>query len=147
MTGWRIGWMIVPDHMIDTVVRLQQNLFICAPEVSQIAALHAFDGIDEVEKTKVGYQQNRALLLKALPKLGFGEIMPVDGAFYCYANVSQMTNDSETFCADILSKVNLALTPGVDFDSRRGKQWIRLSFAGSSEDMHKGIERLGEYLA
>lgn len=147
MTGWRIGWMIVPEHMIDTVVRLQQNLFICAPEVSQIAALHAFDGIEELENTKLGYQQNRSLLLNALPKLGFGEIMPVDGAFYCYTNVSQMTNDSEAFCADILSKVNLALTPGVDFDSNRGKEWIRLSFAGSSEDMHKGLERLGESLA
>lgn len=146
MTGWRVGWMIVPEHMIDTVNRLQQNLFICAPEISQIAALHAFDGMDELEKTKSGYLQNRSLLLETLPKMGLGEIMPVDGAFYCYTNVSDFTKDSEEFCADVLSKTNLALTPGIDFDSRNGNRWIRLSFAGSFQDMQKGLQRLGNYL-
>lgn len=146
MTGWRVGWMIVPEHMIDTVNRLQQNLFICASEISQIAAMHAFDGIDELEKTKVGYLKNRSLLLKNLPKMGLGEIMPVDGAFYCYANVSDFTKSSEDFCADILSKEKLAVTPGVDFDSQNGNKWVRLSFAGSYKDMQKGIQRLGNYL-
>lgn len=147
MTGWRIGWMIVPEHMVETVNRLQQNLFICASEISQIAALHAFDGVDELEITKAGYLKNRSLLLKNLPKMGLSEIMPVDGAFYCYANVEGFTQDSESFCANVLTKSKLALTPGVDFDSNNGKKWVRLSFAGSYEDMQKGLERLGNYLA
>lgn len=146
MTGWRVGWMIVPEHMIDTINRLQQNLFICAPEISQIAALHAFDGIDELETTKAGYLKNRTLLLDSLPKMGLGNIMPVDGAFYCYANISHITDDSELFCSDVLSKTNLALTPGVDFDSKHGKKWVRLSFAGSNSDMQIGVQRLGDYL-
>lgn len=146
MTGWRVGWMIVPVNMIVTVNRLQQNLFICAPEISQIAALHAFDGLEELERTKAGYLKNRTLLLENLPKMGLSEIMPVDGAFYCYANVEAYTQNSESLCADILANANLALTPGVDFDSKNGNKWIRLSFAGSNQDMQKGLERLGNYL-
>lgn len=146
MTGWRVGWMIVPEHMIDTINRLQQNLFICAPEISQIAALHAFDGVEELEQTKAGYLQNRTLLLDNLPKMGLGEIMPVDGAFYCYANIAHLSPNSEEFCADVLTKANLALTPGVDFDSENGNKWIRLSFAGSHQDMQKGLSRLSDYL-
>lgn len=146
MTGWRVGWMIVPETMIDTINRLQQNAFICAPELSQIAALHAFDGMDELEATKLGYLKNRDLLLDALPKLGFTEIQPVDGAFYVYANASSLTNDSEAFSREILLHAKTAITPGTDFDSTRGNAWVRFSFAGSYDDMQKGLERIGNYL-
>jgi aspartate/methionine/tyrosine aminotransferase len=146
MTGWRIGWMIVPEHLVETVNRLQQNAFICAPEVSQIAALHAFDGMNELEKTKAGYRENRDLLLAELPNLGFREIQPVDGAFYIYANSSQLSNNSEAFCEDVLVKAKTAITPGTDFDTQRGKAWVRFSFAGSKKDMQNGLQRLGEYL-
>jgi aspartate/methionine/tyrosine aminotransferase len=146
MTGWRIGWMIVPEHLVETVNRLQQNAFICAPEISQIAALHAFDGLDELEATKASYKENRDLLLAELPKLGFREIQPVDGAFYVYANCSQLSNDSEAFCQDILNQAKTAITPGTDFDTKRGKAWVRFSFAGSKADMKNGLQRLGDYL-
>lgn len=146
MTGWRIGWMIVPDQLVETVNRLQQNAFICAPEVSQIAALHAFDGVDELEATKESYKKNRELLLTELPKLGFKEIQPVDGAFYIYANCSGLSNDSEVFCHDLLAKAKTAITPGTDFDTKRGAAWVRFSFAGSYQDMKIGLQRIGEYL-
>jgi len=146
MTGWRIGWMIVPENLIETVNRLQQNAFICAPEVSQIAALHAFDGTDELEKVKLGYHANRKLLLDALPGLGFRELQPVDGAFYVYADCSAISNDSEAFCDLALEKANTAFTPGTDFDPERGHSWVRFSFAGSNEDMQKGLDRLGALL-
>lgn len=147
MTGWRIGWMVVPEHLVGHINRLQQNLFICAPEVSQIAALHAFDGTDELEKTKAGYLANRAYLLDRLPALGFREIQPADGAFYVYADASGLTNDSEQFCRDVLSKAKVALTPGTDFDTRRGARWVRISYAGSMADMENGVERLGNLIA
>ncbi|MGB7285650.1 MAG: aminotransferase class I/II-fold pyridoxal phosphate-dependent enzyme [Salaquimonas sp.] len=146
MTGWRVGWMIVPETMVDTVNRLQQNAFICAPEVSQIAALHAFDGMEELEIVKRGYLENRKFLLEALPALGFKEIQPVDGAFYIYANISTLSNDSEAFCAELLEHAKTAITPGTDFDSARGNAWVRISFAGSLDDMKSGIERVGKYL-
>jgi len=146
MTGWRIGWMIVPESMMETINRLQQNAFICAPEVSQIAALHAFDGMEELEATKQGYAQNRTLLLDALPQLGLREIQPVDGAFYIYGDVSGMTNDSEAFCKEVLERAKTAITPGTDFDTKRGNSWIRLSIAGSNAEMQQGLERLGNFL-
>lgn len=146
MTGWRIGWMIVPENLVETVNRLQQNAFICAPEISQIAALHAFDDLEELELVKAGYLKNRNLLLAQLPNLGFGEIQPADGAFYVYCDVSRLTNDSEKFCADVLKHAKVALTPGTDFDTQRGNNWVRISFAGSFKDMQKGIGRLGNHL-
>lgn len=146
MTGWRVGWMVVPEEMIGAVNRLQQNAFICAPEVSQIAALHAFDGVEELEAVKAGYRENRSYLLEALPQLGFTSIHPVDGAFYVYASVSGLSNDSEAFCRDVLENTKTAITPGTDFDPARGRAWARFSFAGSDAEMRKGIERLGNYL-
>ncbi len=146
MTGWRIGWMVVPEGLIETITRLHQNLFISAPEVSQVAALHAFDGLEELEEVRNGYLQNRDFLLDALPRLGLRDIQPVDGAFYAYANVSAFTNDSEAFCKDVLESVKTALTPGTDFDTSRGRQWVRFSFASSNEAVREGIERLSRYL-
>jgi aspartate/methionine/tyrosine aminotransferase len=146
MTGWRIGWMVVPENLVETVNRLQQNAFICAPEVSQIAALHAFDGMEELELVKEGYRRNRALLLEALPRLGFRELQPVDGAFYVYADCSAVSNNSEAFCDLALEKAGTALTPGTDFDTKRGNSWVRFSFAGSHNDMKKGLDRLGDLL-
>jgi aspartate/methionine/tyrosine aminotransferase len=146
MTGWRIGWMVVPEGLIETITRLHQNLFISAPEVSQVAALYAFDGLEELDEVRNGYLQNRDFLLDALPRLGIRDIQPVDGAFYAYANVSALTNDSEAFCKDVLESMKTALTPGTDFDTSRGRQWVRFSFAGSNEAIREGVERLSRYL-
>jgi len=146
MTGWRIGWMIVPQSMVEAVTRLQQNVFICAPEISQIAALHAFDGLEQLEETKSGYVKNRDYLLEQLPRIGFGEIQPVDGAFYAYANASAFTDNSEQFCRSVLEEAQTAITPGTDFDTKRGRGWVRISFAGSFENMQKGVERIANLL-
>lgn len=151
MTGWRIGWMVVPDSMVETVNRLQQNAFICAPEISQIAALAAFEGQEEMESVKRGYIANRQLFSDQLPKLGINSTQPMDGAFYAYADVSpwlQQTgyNSSAQLAAAILQEANVALTPGIDFDARRGESWMRFSFAGNHEDMKIGFDRIRDWL-
>lgn len=147
MTGWRVGWMIVPDAMTGVFDRLQQNAFICAPEISQIAALAAFEGVDELEAVKRSYEANRALVLQRLPQLGFGEIQPVDGAFYAYADCSGLTGDSEAFCSRLLEEAGVALTPGLDFDPQRGRSWIRLSFCGDRARLVEGFSRMAAWLS
>ena len=151
MTGWRIGWMVVPETMIESVNRLQQNAFICAPEVSQIAALAAFEGLEEMETVKQGYITNRELVAAALPKLGIKTIQPMDGAFYAYAEISpwlQATgyNGSVQLADAILQEAHVALTPGIDFDAGRGEAWMRFSFAGTLQDMERGFDRLQTWL-
>lgn len=147
MTGWRTGWMIVPESMVRSVERLAQNLYISAPELSQRAAIAAFDAGDELEAVKTGYARNRALLLTELPKIGLDELLPVDGAFYVYANVRRFTNDSVEFARQMLSEAGVAATPGLDFDRTRGHGFLRFSFAGDSSDMEAGIDRLRTWLA
>ena len=147
MTGWRIGWMVVPDSHIRTLERLSQNMFICAPHVSQVAALAAMDAEAEVSANVKVYAENRRLMLEGLPKIGFGNIAPPDGAFYIYADVSDLTGDSVAFCARILAEAGVAITPGLDFDPIRGAQTIRFSYAGSTVDMIEGLRRLGEFMA
>ena len=146
MTGWRIGWMIVPHTLTRTIDRLQQNLYICAPEISQIAAQAAFDGMEEMEKVKQGYVKNRSLFLERLPKLGITNIQPVDGAFYAYGDISPMSNNSIDLATEILDKTGVAVTPGVDFDLERGKTWMRFSFAGEYERMVEAFDRLDEWI-
>lgn len=146
MTGWRIGWMVVPDHLVRACEVLAQSLYISAPTLSQIAAIAAFDASDELEERKQVYAANREFLLAALPGIGIDRFMPVDGAFYVYADVSRFTNDSLAFAHDMLRQAGVAVTPGADFDAERGSAHIRMSFAGSRADMEQAIERLGGWL-
>jgi len=146
MTGWRIGWMVMPPGLTRTVECLAQNFALSVPSVSQHAAVAAFDATDELETVKAGYAANRAYLLKRLPEIGFSELHPSDGAFYVYANVQRFTNDSVDFANRILNEAGVALTPGVDFDPARGGTHIRFSFAGTHEDMVEGLDQLDAWL-
>ncbi|MEM6759172.1 MAG: aminotransferase class I/II-fold pyridoxal phosphate-dependent enzyme [Pseudomonadota bacterium] len=147
MTGWRVGWMVVPEGHIRTVERLAQNMFICAPHASQVAALAAMDATDELQANMDVYRANRALMLDGLPKAGFDRIAPPDGAFYVYADVSEYTEDSRAMAADILDKAGVAVTPGLDFDPVRGHQTLRFSYARSTADIAEGLRRLTAYMA
>ena len=142
MTGWRVGWMVVPPALVRTVERLAQNLYISPPAVSQVAALGAFDGLDELEANKRVYAANRALLLAELPKAGLTEIVPADGAFYLYVDVSRFTDDSLAFAKLMLDEAGVAATPGVDFDEKRGRRFVRFSYAGATGRMAEAARRL-----
>ena len=146
MTGWRVGWMVVPEDHIRTIERIAQNMFICPPHASQVAALAALDGVDECEANLTTYAENRRLLLEALPKIGFDRIAPPDGAFYIYADVSALTDDSLAFAAEILERAGVAVTPGLDFDPKRGARTLRFSYARSTEDIAEGIARLTRFM-
>jgi aspartate/methionine/tyrosine aminotransferase len=146
MTGWRIGWMLLPDALVRPVERLQGNLAISVPALSQIAALAAFDSRAEMEAVKHGYEENRRMLLAGLPEIGFEKILPVDGAFYLYADVSRFSNDSYGFAKRMLSEAHVAVTPGADFDPQQGKRYVRLCYAGSRSEIHEAIERMGAWL-
>ncbi len=142
MTGWRIGWMVVPEAHVRRIERLVQNLFICAPHASQVAALAALDATTELDANLAVYRANRALLLDGLPKAGFHRIAPPDGAFYIYADVSDLTDDSRALSARILTEAGVAVTPGLDFDPARGARTLRFSYAGSTPDIAEGLRRL-----
>ena len=146
MTGWRIGWLVLPPALVRAVERLQQNLAISVPTLSQIAAEAAFDGRAELENIKHGYQDNRRILLDGLPKAGLDSFLPVDGAFYLYADVSRFSSDSFAFASRMLEESGVAVTPGVDFDPIHGKNFIRLCYAGSREDMIEAVARIGKWL-
>lgn len=146
MTGWRVGWMVVPEDHVRVIERISQNMFICAPHVSQLAALAAMDATDELEANMAVYRANRALMIKGLPQAGFSKISPPDGAFYVYADVSEMTDNSRAFAAEILEQAGVAVTPGLDFDPVRGHQTLRFSYARSTEDIVEGLERLKAFM-
>lgn len=145
MTGWRVGWMVVPEDHIRTVERLAQNMFICAPHAAQIAALAALDCTPELEANREVYAENRRLMLEGLPRAGFDKIAPPDGAFYIYADISDLTSDSLAFARDILHKAGVAVTPGLDFDPVRGATTLRFSYARSTKDIVEGLRRLQAY--
>ena len=147
MTGWRVGWMVVPQDHIRTVERLAQNMFICAPHAAQVVALAALDCVDELEGNRVIYAANRALMLDGLPKAGFDRIAPPDGAFYIYADVSALTDDSVSFAAELLRETGVALTPGLDFDPVRGGRTLRFSYARATADIVEGLQRLQAYMS
>ncbi|MEC9197616.1 MAG: aminotransferase class I/II-fold pyridoxal phosphate-dependent enzyme [Pseudomonadota bacterium] len=147
MTGWRIGWMVVPPDHVRRIERLAQNMFICAPHASQVAALGALDCDEELQANLQVYTENRRLLMEGLPKAGFDKIAPPDGAFYIYADVSDITDDSLGFAAEILETAGVAVTPGLDFDPERGGHFIRFSYARSTEDMVEGLARLTAFMA
>src|SRR3954469_22850068 len=146
MTGWRIGWMVVPQPLVRTIDRLQGNLAISVPTLSQIAAEAAFDGRAEMETVKHGYEENRRILLDGLPKAGFEQILPVDGAFYLYADVARFCDDSFAFAQRMLEETHVAGTPGVDFDPVQGRHFIRLCYAGAAAEIHEAVERIGTWL-
>ncbi|MBL9034622.1 MAG: aminotransferase class I/II-fold pyridoxal phosphate-dependent enzyme [Rhodospirillaceae bacterium] len=142
MTGWRLGWMVVPADLLQPIERLAQNLFISPPTLSQYAGLAAFDAQDECRANVRRYADNRALLLNELPGAGFDKLIATDGAFYIYADVARLTNDSVDFCRRMLLETGVAATPGVDFDAERGRATMRFSFAGSTADMAEAVKRL-----
>jgi len=142
MTGWRIGWMVVPPDQVRVIERLAQNMFICPPHVSQVAALAAMDCDAELQDNLAIYTENRRLMIEGLPVAGFTNFAPPDGAFYVYADVSDLTQDSRAFAAEILDKAGVAVTPGLDFDEVRGAQTLRFSYARATEDIREGLRRL-----
>ncbi|WP_456621198.1 MULTISPECIES: pyridoxal phosphate-dependent aminotransferase [unclassified Bradyrhizobium] len=146
MTGWRVGWMVVPDVLVRPIERLQQNLSISVPSLSQIAAEAAFDGAAEMEEIKHGYQENRRILIEGLPRAGLTRFLPADGAFYLYADVSDFTSDSLDFAKQMLEQARVAATPGLDFDPIHGRSFIRLSYARSADEMREAVDRIAHWL-
>ncbi len=149
MTGWRLGWLVVPEDHIRTVERLAQNLFICPPHAAQVAALGALspEGRTELDRHREIYAANRALMLAGLAKAGFDHVAPADGAFYVYADASAHTGDSLAFAAEILDKAGVAVTPGLDFDPVRGAHWLRFSYARASAEIEEGLARLQDFMS
>ena len=152
MTGWRLGWMVVPDRLRDAATRVAQNVTIAAPTVAQHAALAAFDCTEELEANVERYAHNRVILLDGLRAAGFTELAPADGAFYVWARVDHLTGDregvadSQALCARWLDELGVATTPGIDFDPTHGHRFVRFSFAGSSDDISAAVQRLGEWV-
>jgi len=146
MTGWRIGWMVAPEPLVRPLDRLQGNLAVSVPTLSQIAAEAAFDGRAEMEAVKYGYEENRRILLEGLPKAGLDKTLPVDGAFYLYADVSCFSDDSFEFARRMLAQTHVAATPGIDFDPLKGRHFIRFCYAGAAAEMHEAVERLANWL-
>jgi aspartate/methionine/tyrosine aminotransferase len=147
MTGWRVGWIVVPEDQVRVLERLSQNMFICAPHASQVAALAAIECDAELQSNIDVYRANRALMLTGLPAAGFAKIAPPDGAFYVYADVSDLTKDSRAFAAEILDQAGVAVTPGLDFDPERGAGTLRFSYARSTADIKEGLDRLAAFMA
>jgi len=146
MTGWRIGWMVLPERLVRPVERIAQSLYISAPELSQVAAIEAFNVTDELDMIKARYAWNRELLAKRLPELGFSFAAPMDGAFYAFCDVSRLTNDSMEFASRMLAEAHVAATPGRDFDPLAGHRFIRFSYAGSHDEMIEAMDRLERWL-
>ena len=146
MTGWRVGWMVAPEALVRPIERLQQNLAISVPTLSQIAARAAFDGAAEMEAVKHGYEENRRILVDGLPRAGLDKFLPVDGAFYLYADVSRFSDDSFAFARRMLEEADVAATPGVDFDPVHGRHFIRFCYAGSTAEMREAVERIAGWL-
>ncbi|MHB0767576.1 pyridoxal phosphate-dependent aminotransferase [Bradyrhizobium sp. 5.13L] len=146
MTGWRVGWIVVPEILVRPIERLQQNLSISVPTLSQIAAEAAFDGAAEMEEIKHGYQENGRILIDGLPKAGLTRFLPADGAFYLYADVSDFTSDSFEFAKQMLEQAHVAATPGLDFDPIHGRSFVRFSYARSAEEMREAVDRIAHWL-
>ncbi len=145
MTGWRVGWMILPDELVRPVERLAQNLYIAPPTISQYAALGALEAGDELEANRRIYEENRALLLRELPKAGFDRLLPADGAFYIYADIGELTTDSVAFAEKMLNETGVAATPGLDFDAEFGSRYLRFSYAGEPSQMAEAAKRLKDW--
>ncbi|MBF6173052.1 pyridoxal phosphate-dependent aminotransferase [Nocardia blacklockiae] len=148
MTGWRLGWMLVPAGLRPALQRLASNMTVCPPAISQYAAVHAFgpEARTELDNHVRRYADNRGLLLRGLPELGITELAPADGAFYAYADIAHLTDDSVRWCADLLAHTGVAIAPGIDFDTVNGNHTVRFSFAGATADIEEALTRLRQYL-
>ncbi|WP_439272858.1 pyridoxal phosphate-dependent aminotransferase [Pseudochrobactrum sp. HB0163] len=146
MTGWRIGWMVLPEDAVRPNERIAQSLYISAPELSQIAAIEAFNASDELDVIKERYALNRSILAEHLPKMGLTLAAPMDGAFYAYCDVSRFTNDSMAFARKMIAEINVAATPGLDFDPLEGHRTMRFSYAGTADEMREAMRRLADWL-
>lgn len=146
MTGWRIGWMVVPDHIVRPLECLAQSLYISAPELSQIAAIAALDAEEELEHYKASCRRNRDFLMTRLPELGLPLLSPMDGAFYAYVDVGRFTNDSMAFARRMLAEIDVAATPGMDFDPVEGNRALRISYAGTYAEMVEATDRMARWL-
>jgi len=142
MTGWRVGWVIVPEGLIDAARRVMQNIFIAAPTLSQFAAIAALSAESEVEAMRQAYDERRRYLLSALPELGFDIVVEPQGAFYIYADVSRLTDDSRSFCWDMLEKAGVAITPGEDFGTHQASRHVRFSYATDMDNLKEGVRRI-----
>jgi aspartate/methionine/tyrosine aminotransferase len=147
MTGWRVGWMVLPPELVRPIDRLQGNLAISVPALSQIAAQAAFDGHAQAQAVKHIYEANRLVLLEGMPKAGLERILPVDGAFYLYADVSRFCSDSFAFAKQMLEEAHVAATPGIDFDPLNGSRFVRFCYAGATADVHEAVARITRWLA
>jgi aspartate/methionine/tyrosine aminotransferase len=143
MTGWRLGWMVVPEGLIGAVERLAQNFFISAPTLAQLAGVAAFDATAELDARVAEYARNRALLIEGLPKAGFRDVHAPAGAFYLYSGLPEGVTESRAFCHDLLHRTGVALAPGIDFDPLRGHGTVRFSFAGAHDRIAEALRRLG----
>lgn len=146
MTGWRVGWLVLPNSLVRASERIGQSLYISAPELSQVAAEAVFETTEQLEEIKADYLRNRAVLAQQLPSLGFTDIAPIDGAFYAYARLPNGWSDASDFSRQVLKTCHVALTPGIDFDPVTGERFARLSYAGSTADIAEAMERLGTFL-
>jgi aspartate/methionine/tyrosine aminotransferase len=147
MTGWRLGWMLVPPDLARSVECLAQNFYISPPALSQLAALPVFGCRAELDAHVGRYRQNRDLLIGTLADAGLSRFAPAEGAFYLYVDISSLTRDSADFCRRLLAETGVALTPGLDFDPVDGGSWVRLSFAGTTEEVAEAAHRLADWLA
>ncbi|GAA0540843.1 aspartate/methionine/tyrosine aminotransferase [Rhizomicrobium palustre] len=147
MVAWRLGWLLVPEGEMERVRAFSANMFLTAPSLSQHAGVAALDSEDELEGHVAVYRRNRELLLEALPKLGLTKFAPPDGAFYIYADVRHLTDDSMAFCKELLIATGIAAAPGIDFDPIDGRYFIRLSFAVSTAEVEEAITRLKTWFA
>jgi aspartate/methionine/tyrosine aminotransferase len=145
MTGWRLGWAVLPESLVRPVECLAQSLFISPPTLSQLAALAAFDARAELDAKVALYRANRDLLIRRLPEAGIRRFLPPEGAFYLYADVSDISNDSEALCLRLLAETGVALTPGMDFDRTRGHASVRISFAGPEPVIAEALNRLADW--
>jgi aspartate/methionine/tyrosine aminotransferase len=146
MTGWRIGWMVLPERLVRPIERVAQSLYISAPELSQIAAEAALGAGAELDVYRESYGRNRDFLMRRLPEIGFHIASPMDGAFYAYVDVSRFTNDSMVFAQKMLAEINVAATPGLDFDPVEGHRAMRFSYAGSNAEIEEATERMAAWL-
>ena len=146
MTGWRLGWLLMPDDLADRIEKLVQNLFIAAPTPNQMGAIHAFAAKDELQAHLSRYATNRDILLSGLSPLLLGNHAPCDGAFYLYVDISALSDDSLAFSKALLEREGVATTSGVDFDQEQGHLHLRLSFAGSTDDMHEAVKRINRFV-
>ncbi|MBV1933848.1 MAG: aminotransferase class I/II-fold pyridoxal phosphate-dependent enzyme [Parvibaculaceae bacterium] len=147
MTGWRLGWMVLPERLLRPMECLAQNLFISPPTLAQLGALEAFDATEELNSHVDRYATNREILLKGLHQAGITQMAPAQGAFYLYADVSAFTNDAMAFCNSMLHEAGVAATPGLDFDTARGHRFVRFSFAGATADIEEAVRRLQKWVA